>query len=297
MANHALDELQKNAQPNGEIWLIKNDFKMPYADQFTLGVRQALGQWNGELALSSVDAKNQFVWFGGNRDANGGYATQSPIDPLWGGPDGFGTLVLGDFVGRTKTNALFAKLEKPYTTSSGWGVNVAYTYSDAQTTSREWKNDIFDWTYGRPGVHGFNPSTEVDKHRIVAAGVVDRLLPWGLTFAAKLTWASGKPRRITDCHLGFSQCVYVEGDPTPFRQVDIGISKAFTFGIHTVAIRADVLNVFNVTNYGGFDDWGGGPVAPGAPANAVGGDNLNLGKPNDTRGDPRTLRVMLSYRF
>ena len=303
MANHALDELQKNAQAGGEIWLIKNDFKMPFADQFTLGVRQALGQWNGEVALSNVDAKNQFIWFGGNRDANGGYANQSPIDPLWGGPDGYGTLILGDFVGRTKTNALFAKLEKPYTTGSGWGANFAYTYSDAQTTSREWKNDIFDWTYGRPGAHGWNPSTEVDKHRLVAAGVVDNLLPWGLTLSAKATWASGKPRKITNCSGGFDTangkvgCVYVEGDATAFRQVDLGLSKAFKLGGNTVSLRADVLNFFNTTNYGGFDDWGGGPVAPGNPANSVGGDNLNLGKPNSIRGDTRTLRMMLSYRF
>jgi len=303
MANHALDELQKNAQPNGEIWLIKNDFKMPYADQFTLGLRQALGQWNGEVAVSSVDAKNQFIWFGGNRDPNGGWAYQSPIDPLWNGPPGYGTLILGDFVGRTKTNSLFAKLEKPYTASSGWAANLAYTYSDAQTTSREWKNDIFDWTYGRPGAHGWNPSTQVDKHRLVAAGVVDSLLPWGLTLSAKATWASGMPRKITNCSGGFDTangkvgCVYVEGDPTPFRQVDVGVTKAFTIAGHTLSLRADVLNVFNTTNYGGFDDWGGGPVAPGAPANEVGGDNLNLGKPNAIRGDTRTLRLMLSLRF
>ena len=297
MANHALDELQKNAQPGGEIWLIKNDFKMPYADQFTLGLRQAVGTWNAEVALSRVNAENQFIWYGGNRDPNGGYATQSPIDPLWGGPNGFGTLVLGDFVGQTRTNALFLKAEKPYSVRSGWGVNLAYTYSDAQTTNKEWNNDNFDWTYGRPGVHGWNTSTLVDKHRLVAAGVIDGLIPWGIALSAKATWASGLPRRITSCAAGWDKCVYVKGDAQAFRQLDMGVSKAFKFGIHTVAIRADVLNLLNSTNYGGYDDWGGGPVAPGNPANAVGGDNLNLGTPNSIRGDNRTLRVALSYKF
>ena len=33
IANNALDELQKNQQPGGEVWLIRNDFEMPYADQ------------------------------------------------------------------------------------------------------------------------------------------------------------------------------------------------------------------------------------------------------------------------
>jgi outer membrane receptor protein involved in Fe transport len=295
MANHALDELQKNAQPGGEIWLIRNDFKMPYADQFTLGLRQAIGEWNGEIAISQVNAKNQFIWFGGNRDANGGYATQSPIDPLWGGPNGYGTLILGDFVGETKTSAVFVKAEKPYTRGSGWAANIAYTYSDAKTTSREWNNDIFDWTYGRPGAHGWNPSTLVDKHRLVGAFVSDKLLPLGLSFSAKATWASGMPRRIVSCAAGWDQCVAVKGDSTSFRQVDVALSKELSFAQNIkFTLRADVLNLFNTVNYGGFDDWGGGP---GNPQNSVGGDNPNLGKPNSIRGDTRTFRLIANLKF
>jgi hypothetical protein len=297
MANHALDELQKNQQPGGEIWLIRNDLKMPYADQFTLGVRQAVGSWNAEAAFSNVQAKNQFIWFGGNRDANGGFATQSSIDPLWGGPNGFGTLILGDTVGETKTDSLLVKAEKPYTRESGWGVNIAYTFSDAKTTHRDWNNDIFDWNYGRAGARGWNRSILVDKHRLVGAGVVDGILPWGLALSAKATWASGLPRRITSCAAGWSACINVEGDAPEFRQIDLGISKSVTLGGYRFALRGDILNVFNWTNYGGFDDWGGGPVAAGNPANAVGGDNLNLGKPNSIRGDTRTFRLMASVAF
>lgn len=293
MANHALDELQKNAQTGGEIWLIRNDLKMPYADQYTIGLRQALGEWNGEIALSRIEAKNQFVWFGGNRDANGGFATQSPIDPLWGGPPGFGTLILGDSVGETRTDSVFVKAEKPYTKTSGWSAQIAYTFSDAKTTSREWNNDIFDWTYGRAG-RGWNPSTLVAEHRVVAAGVFDRLLPWGIVTSVKATWDSGLPRRINDCHLGWNQCIAVEGDSPSFRQVDLSLMKEFEIMGQKFRLRGDVLNVFNTTNYGGFDDWGGGP---GNPQNHLGGDNANLGKPNSVRGDPRTVRVMLGYRF
>lgn len=297
MANHALDELQKNAQPGGEIWLIKNDFKMPFADQISVGLRQAVGEWNAELTLSQVAAKNQFIWFGGNRDANGGYATQSPIDPLWGGPVGFGTLILGDFVGETKTDSVLVKFEKPYTASSGWAVNVAYTYSNAKTTNKDWNNDIFDWIYGK-STHGWNPSTLVDKQRLVVAGVTDKLLPWGMSLSGKLTWASGLPRRVTSCGAGWDKCVNVEQDSSAFKQVDVGVSKEFVvMGQQRVALRADVLNLFNTVNYGGRDDWGGGPVAPGQTANAVGGDNLNMGKPNGMRGDMRTFRLVASYRF
>ena len=299
MANHALDEAQKNQQPNGEIWLIRNDYKMPYSDQFSLGLRQALGSWNAEVTVSRVDAKNQFIWFGGNRDPNGGYGNQHVYDPLFGGPNGFGTLILGDTVGEARTDSVFVKVDKPYTRSSGWSANIAYTYSDARTTHNLWNEDLFDWTYGRPGVRGLRASTLVARHRVVAAGMADTLLPWGLTVGAKLNWDSGYPRRITSCAAGFNaNCVFVRSDsPDDFKQVDLSLSKAFTFFGQSISIRADVLNAFNSVNYGSFDDWGGGPVAPGNPANFVGGDNLNIGKPSDIRGDTRTYRLALSYKF
>ncbi|RYF72419.1 MAG: hypothetical protein EOO39_12190, partial [Cytophagaceae bacterium] len=129
MANNALDELQKNASVGqGEIWLIRNDFKMPFADQMSLGVRQALGDWNMDVAVSKVHAKNQFIWFSGNRDPNGGFGNSNSVDPLWNGPNGYGTLVLGDFVGQNRATSLFLSLEKPYTQASGWTMTAAYTY-------------------------------------------------------------------------------------------------------------------------------------------------------------------------
>ena len=297
MANHALDELQKNQAPGGEIWLIRNDLKMPYADQFSIGLRQALSPtWNGEIALSRIEAKHQFVWFSGNRDANGGFAQQSALDPLWGGPDGFGQLVLGDSIGRTRTDSVFAKVDRPYSAASGWTATLAYTYSDARTTNLQWSNDTFDWTYGRAG-RGWNPSTLVDRHRLVGAFMTDKLLPWGLSFSAKGTYASGFPRRLTNCLAGTAQCFLMRGDAPSYRQVDISLGKAFKYGLHQVALRLDVLNVFGADNYAGFDDWVGIAPPAGQPTNRLGGDNLNLDKPNTARGDNRALRVVLTYKF
>jgi len=130
------------------------------------------------------------------------------------------------------------------------------------------------------------------------AGLTDKLLPWGLALSGKFTWASGLPRRITSCAAGWNNCVYVQGDSSPFKQVDVGVSKEIpVFGNQRIALRADVLNLFNVANYGGRDDWGGGPVPAGQPANSVGGDNLSVGKANGMRGDMRTFRLVASYKF
>lgn len=294
MANHALDEMQKNAQPNGEIWLIKNDHKMPFTDQFSLGLRQAVGTWNAEVAVTRSHAKNQFNWFGGNRDANGGFATQSSIDPLWGGPDGYGTLILGDFVTQARTDVLYVKADKPYTLESGWTASVAYTYSDAKTTHRSWTNDIFNWTYGRPGQGGWKPSLDVDKHRLVATGLTDKLIPWGVMLSGKMTYASGRIRQLTDCSAGWDKCVYRVGDKDDITTVDMGLAKFFQFPFGKLTVRLDVLNLFNNLAYSGYDDWIGGP---GNPQNSYGGDNANLGTPNSRAGTMRTYKLGLAFSW
>jgi len=294
MANNALDESQKNASVNGEIWLIKNDFKMPFADQFSLGVRQALGSWNMDVAVSNIHAKNQFIWFGGNRDPNGGWGTQSSIDPLWGGPNGFGTLVLGDFVGETKASSLYLSLEKPYTQASGWSMTVAYTYTDAKTKDRDWNDaDVFDWTYGK-STHVWNPNKDTEKHRLVVGGMLDKL-PWGLQLSGKLTYGSGNPRQVTDCHLGWNSCAYIEQNSDAFKQVDMGLAKSLKVYGGDLQVRLDVLNVFNTANWGYYNDWGGGPTS--TPSNAVGGDNPDLGKRTGVRGSMRQFKLGVNYAF
>ena len=300
MANNALDELQKNATPNqGEIWLVRNKFKMPFADQMSIGVRQALGDWNLDVSLSNVHAKNQFIWFGGNRDPNGGWGTQSPIDPLWNGPTGYGTLVLGDFVGENKANSLFVSLEKPYTQASGWSMTIAYTHTDAKTNNNTWTDEIFDWTYGRT-THGFNPSKDAERDRLIVGGFMDNL-PWGLQLSGKLTLGSGQPRQATDCHLGFAsettpgRCVYVKRDSDAFKQFDLAVAKSFKVYGGNLQLRADVLNLFNTANWGYYDDWVGGPSTP--PKNALGGDNAHFDTKTGVRGPMRQFKLGATYTF
>jgi outer membrane receptor protein involved in Fe transport len=293
IANHALDESQKNAQPGGEIWMIKSDHKMAYTDQFSFGLRQALGIWNGEAGYTNSRSHNQFNWFGGNRDPKGGWGTQSPIDPLWGSVPGFSTLILGDFITEAKTDSAYLKMDKPYSKASTWSLGATYTYSRGETTNKEWTNDIFNWTYGR-FAGAWNPSTDVERHRLVVAGVSDGWLPWGLMLSGKLTLGSGLPYRITDCSKGFDHCVSAKGNGDAFHQIDVGLSKDVGFRFGKVSLRADVLNLFNSINYGGYDGWGGGP---GNPQNRLGGDNKNLGTPNSVGGPMRTVKFSARYAF
>jgi hypothetical protein len=173
-------------------------------------------------------------------------------------------------------------------------VAATYTYSDAQTTNKEWTNDIFNWTYGRYPGQWF-PSAVVEKHRLVVAATSGELLPWGMLLSAKATFGSGLPFRMTDCHVGFNDCVSIKGESDNFKQVDIGVARDIAFRFGALTLRADVINLFNSINYGGYDGWVGGPNAP--RPNRYGGDNPNVGLANGMGGPMRTLKLSARYAF
>ena len=253
LANNTLDELSKNMAANGEIWGIKNNVKMPFTDQFSVGLRQKLGNWNGEVTYTKSQQFNQFVLFSGNRDPNGGFGGSGPADPLWGGAPGFGNLVLGDFTGKTSTQTIFLKADKPYTKTSGWGTTIAYTNSKGETTNAEGTTDVFSWTSGPGGKFagtGLHASNDVERHRVVATGIVD--IPYGFLLSGKLTWGSGLNYTYMDCSAG---CAWFhDKTQASTTQLDAGVSKEFALpGKTRIVARVDVINLLNANNWGAYD--------------------------------------------
>jgi hypothetical protein len=272
---------------------------MPFTDQFSFGLRQAIGEWNAEVGYTNSRSHNQFNWYGGNRDPKGGWcndvianACQSPIDPLWGSVPGFGTLILGDFVTEAKTQVTYLKAERPFTKASHWGAGVTYTMSDAMTTNRQWTNDIFNWTFGKY-ISTWNPSVDVEKERIVATGMTD-LLPWDVMLSGRATFGSGFPYQITECSKGWDKCTFQQGNGNGSKQIDLSLSKNFGVGFGGLTVRLDVINVLNQIQYSGYDSWGGGP---GNPQNFWGGDNAHTGVPGSVGQPMRTYKLGLRYAF
>lgn len=270
-----------------EVDLVNNDIKVPYSDQFSVGVRGAWMGWQGSAAYSYIESKDGFAWLLGNRLADGSFFA-SPA--TWGAPfgspiPGFGALLLGVSGLETRTNAILLSAEKPYSRSTGWGVTGAYTYSDSKE-NRQF-NEHYSLDYPSLAGYGWKPSSGVPKHRFVGTAIYD--MPWGLAGSAKVTLASHQPKYGTNCLAGFDHCVFDQIITNAYRQVDIALQKEFNVGPKLILrVRADVLNLFNYYNYDGYDTWWG---APGEP-------NPTLGKPDGSLlGPTRTFKLSVGFTF
>ena len=80
----------------GEVNLINNDLEVPYSDQFSLGLRSRLADWNTSIAVTRIESKDGFVFTLGNRYPNGDF-WQNRSQPWGNSPPGLaGVLLIGD---------------------------------------------------------------------------------------------------------------------------------------------------------------------------------------------------------
>ena len=260
-----------------EVFLNHNDLEVPYSDQLSIGMRNTFAvygtDWNTDVTVSYIRSKDGIAFFLGNRREGGIYFPADPpnaTDPPpweqgWNADVPYSNLILAQNALETKSKALYLKLEKPYTSSSGWGATFAYTYTDSEQNS-----PIDGW----PGA--FNAETidgygwfagKVPKHRLVATGIYDA--GWGITLSSKLTLATGTPRYYQNCNVSArAYCYFDWYEPDEdFKQFDLAASKEWDTGTDIkLRVRADVLNVFNWDNYSGYEDWRGGANEPQNPA-------------------------------
>ncbi|KAF1722576.1 TonB-dependent receptor [Pseudoxanthomonas wuyuanensis] len=281
-----------NPNLGGERYVMHNDIKTPYSDQFSLGMRNALGDWVSEVTLSRIESHDGLVFFLGNRRPGGDFfAPGTTWGPPWDdaafGVPGFGRLIIGTNGLETKANSVSLKMDKPYTATSGWGVTLAYTFTDAEQNANTTSGGAFDY----PDLSGFGwlASTGVPEHRFVATGIYDAF--WGITLSGKLVLASPSPRQGTNCLLGWNDCFidyYTPDGTIGFKQLDLAATKTWDTGTDlSFYVRADVLNVFDWVNYDGRDDWFG---APGEP-------NANLGKPTSQFATTRTFKLSFGFNW
>jgi outer membrane receptor protein involved in Fe transport len=278
----------------GEIDLINNDLAVPYADQFSLGMRNRLGDWNTSASVTRVISKDGFVFTLGNRYANGDF-WQNRSQPWGNSPPGLaGALLVGDTGIETKSTQLLLSADKPFTEDSRWGASFAYTFTDAEHNRDINEHYLFDAS--SINVIPFILSNAAAKHRVVATG--SYAAPWGFMIAGKLTWATPIPRNVTSCYAGTA--TFPTGGPcntygldvdgtTGYKALDLQITKNFEIGdLGSMYLRLDALNVTNEHNLVDYIDTTG---SDGIITSARYAPDGNI------TGVPRTIRMSFGVKF
>jgi outer membrane receptor protein involved in Fe transport len=283
----------------GEVDLLNNHLKVPYSDQFSLGIRNRLGDWNTSAAIGRINSYDGFVFTLGNRRPDGSFWGPVP----WGGPaqpwlyapPGLaGNFIIGNNGIKTRTTQLLLSAEKPFTRDSHWGATFAYTYTTA-TQNRD-INEHYAFDEQWIGAYPYITSNAASKHRIVTTA--SYAAPWGFVLAGKFTLATPIPKNDIQCFNTAGTAFPQGGQCSPvaytasglgYRSFDMQITKNFNIqDVSTLYLRFDVLNVFNVKNYIDY-------------LNAFGPNGLITGGAYDPHGNisgvPRELRMSIGAKF
>lgn len=268
-----LDALVAGAPYGTEVFLLNNDLKTPYSDQFSLGMRNLFDmfghEWTSSVTLVHVLSHDGVYFHIGNRypdgsffepgrSFRGGFDTinRNPLTPERAPQQFF----LADNGLETRTNQLLLSLDKPFTQESGWGVTLAYTYTKAKENLPS--SDIFTFDYRDLEDARFIRAENIAEHRFVGTGIVEF---WGMTLSSKLTLASPTYRGATNCFDApdTANCFLDPYEPEGtfgLKQLDLALEKRWDTGTDVgFRVRGDIFNVFNWRNYNDFDGNRGDP--------------------------------------
>jgi outer membrane receptor protein involved in Fe transport len=278
--------------------LMNNHLKPPHSDQFSIGMRNKVGDWNTSATLSRVLSYDGFALTLGNRYPNGAFWMNGG-QPWGNGIPGFGSLILGGTGFERKTNEVLLSAEKPYTEESGWSATFAYTFTDAKQNHIH-IDDCCAFDEKTVAQYPFITSNAAARHRIVATGSLRG--PWETIFGGKLTVASPLPFTDLACGVLASGKYYATGSSctpisvTPleavgFSSLDLQVTKNFTIYREQIAyVRVDLLNALNASNYKDITtNYGSNGVANPKP--------VRYNTTGNQFGAPQTLRLTMGYKF
>jgi len=272
--------------PEGQLRVLQNDAPPPYTDQFDIGIRQRFGQWSTSITLARQRGYNGIGYFHANvnvaRNASGFLDT---IDV-----PGYGDVEASNSDGRTRFDAIYVTIDKPYTHASHWGLDIAYTYQHSKQNGNE---GLFNYDFPNIAASPFY-ANDADLHdQLVVTGTAD--LIWGFRTSGKFLLTTGDPYQVTNALCSFGQisptCLLHIGDfrhNPGFAQLDMSLIKDFkTFNGQNLELRLDLFNVFNKTNTGCANSFAGSPGSP----------NPDYGQVSCQIGPPRTLQIGARYAF
>lgn len=261
----ALRQLIASGQaPGPEIFLTDNDLRPPRSDQWTLGVRQQLGNWNGSLSYVNVRGYNGLIYFFAD------LPPETDFDDRFGGNvpiDGFGRAFYTSTARRTWYDGVFLTIDRPISADGKWSFHLAYTYSDAEQNGTDNPGEgvafgAFDYA-GPDDLYRF-PGTNDERHRVVMNGMVR--LPAGFLASSVITLGSGVPFTIFDDSTAPFTVRWNEGRPEKhdfiipdawaYRSVDLRLEwEAPAVRGVALTLIGEAFNVFDYDNYNGFQSF------------------------------------------
>ncbi len=240
-----LNALIASGATSPEIYLLNNNTKPPYSNQWNLGLRQSFGKWNGSISYNGVRGYNGFTWLSAS-----GLCCQALVP-------GFGNVIISDPQGKKYWyNALFLTLDRPY--NGNWAAHLAWTHAKAEQNG----NDLFSLDYPSAAAYPRHEVPGTERDRIVA-NVLFGGLPWDLRFGANLSFGTGEATNVLDFSQGFD--LPARETTHPFersirppttwgfadRSIDFRLEKDFRVaGSVSVGVVGEIFNAFNWANYG-----------------------------------------------
>jgi outer membrane receptor protein involved in Fe transport len=238
-----LNELIGSGKTSPEIFLLNNNTKPPYSNQWNLGFRQALGKWNGSLSYNGVRGYRGFTWLSAS-----GLCCQALVP-------GFGNVIISDPEGKKyKYDGLFLTLDRPFT--GRWGMHFAWTHAKATQNG----NDLFSLDYPSAAQYPEHEVPGTERDRIVANAIF--ALPWDVRFSTNLAFGTGGATNVLDFSQGFD--LPARQRTHPFKEsirppktwgfadrtIDFRLEKGFPIGNTSVSVVGEIFNAFNWASYG-----------------------------------------------
>ena len=287
-----------------EVFMLNNELKTPYSDQFSLGMSNQIGDWLSDVTVQRILSRDGFGFTLANRHPDGSFF-QNGSQPWGGTVPGYGGTIVADNGVESRSTQILISFDKAYTKESGWGANFAYTHTSARQNTGNAEDPFRFFDVSRLGHVGYVKSSNQPAHRFTAAGSVDG--PWGLTFGAKLVLETPTPVNEIACYgveapdgsrcqlVGFTPPgngkFLIGGNIWGYRTVDFQVTKEFSLGGDIkMSARLNLLNAFDFKNYSSYSYNGFGSGGQFNP-------NVSINKNGDIFYFPRTLTAELSFKF
>jgi hypothetical protein len=183
------------------------------------------------------------------------------------GVPGYARVFTASTAGERWYDAIYLTLDKPMTAGGKWGLNLAYTYAEADRTGTDNPGEgvafgAFDYL-DPESLYRF-PDTNDERHRLVVSGTY--LLPFDFQISSLITLGSGTPFTIFDDSVAPFTVRWNEGRPPQdsfivsdqwaYRSVDLRLEWAAPpIKDVRVTLIGEGFNVFDYDNGGCFESF------------------------------------------